>query len=46
MLNIPHRRFHALTGEWVLVSRHRAKRPSLGQAEELAAENLRAYGPT
>ena len=23
----PHRRFNALTGEWVLVSPHRTKRP-------------------
>ncbi|MBI3161304.1 MAG: hypothetical protein HYZ23_02280, partial [Chloroflexi bacterium] len=26
LLNNPHRRYNALTGEWVLVSPHRAKR--------------------
>ncbi|MBL8063738.1 MAG: UDP-glucose--hexose-1-phosphate uridylyltransferase [Anaerolineales bacterium] len=46
MLNNPHRRYNALTGEWVLVSPHRAKRPWLGQVEKLAAEALPAYDPT
>ncbi|PWB70871.1 MAG: galactose-1-phosphate uridylyltransferase [Anaerolineales bacterium] len=46
MLNNPHRRFNALTGEWVLVSPHRAKRPWLGQVEKLAPETLPAYDPT
>jgi len=45
MLNNPHRRFNALTGEWVLVSPHRAKRPWLGQVEKLAPENLPIYDP-
>ena len=45
MLNNPHRRFNALTGEWVLVSPHRAKRPWLGQVEKLTAEQLPAYDP-
>lgn len=31
----PHRRFNALTGEWLLVSPHRAKRPWQGQVEKL-----------
>ncbi len=30
----PHRRFNQLTGEWVLVSPHRTKRPWQGQQEE------------
>lgn len=46
MLNNPHRRYNALTGEWVLVSPHRAKRPWLGQVEKLAAESLPQYDPT
>jgi UDPglucose--hexose-1-phosphate uridylyltransferase len=46
MLDTPHRRFNALTGEWVLVSPHRARRPWLGQVEKLAPEHLPAYDPT
>lgn len=46
MLNNPHRRFNQLTGEWVLVSPHRAKRPWLGQVEKLSPEKLPAYDLT
>jgi len=46
MLNNPHRRYNALTGEWVLVSPHRAKRPWLGQVEKLAVDLLPQYDPT
>jgi UDPglucose--hexose-1-phosphate uridylyltransferase len=42
----PHRRLNLLTGQWVLVSPHRAKRPWQGQVEKLAPEALPAYDPT
>jgi UDPglucose--hexose-1-phosphate uridylyltransferase len=46
MFETPHRRLNALTGEWVLVSPHRAKRPWLGQVERPQPENLPPYDPT
>lgn len=42
----PHRRLNMLTGQWVLVSPHRAKRPWQGQVEKLPVETLPAYDPT
>ena len=33
-----HKRLNILTGEWVLVSPHRAKRPWQGQKEEISNE--------
>jgi UDPglucose--hexose-1-phosphate uridylyltransferase len=42
----PHRRRNLLTGEWVLVSPHRAKRPWLGQVEKLPPDTRPAYDPT
>ncbi len=42
----PHRRLNLLTGQWVLVSPHRARRPWLGQVEKVAEEQLPAYDPT
>ncbi len=41
----PHRRFNPLTGEYVLVSPHRAKRPWHGQVEKLPADERPAYEP-
>jgi len=32
--NVPHRRYNILTGEWILVSPHRTKRPWHGKTEE------------
>ncbi len=42
----PHRRMNPLTGEWVLVSPHRAKRPWLGQVEKMPSSGIPAYDPT
>jgi UDPglucose--hexose-1-phosphate uridylyltransferase len=39
----PHRRLNLLTGEWVLVSPQRTRRPWLGQVEKPPEENLPAY---
>jgi UDPglucose--hexose-1-phosphate uridylyltransferase len=42
----PHRRFNQLSGSWVLVSPHRARRPWQGQVETPAQEQRPAYDPT
>jgi UDPglucose--hexose-1-phosphate uridylyltransferase len=41
----PHRRQNLLTGEWVLVSPHRAERPWQGQVETPARTGLPEYDP-
>lgn len=41
----PHRRFNALTGEWVLVSPHRTQRPWQGQVEKLPPDVRPRYDP-
>jgi UDPglucose--hexose-1-phosphate uridylyltransferase len=46
MFDTPHRRFNPLTGESVLVSPHRARRPWQGQVEKTPAANLPQYDPT
>jgi len=41
----PHRRYNTLTGEWVLVSPHRALRPWQGGLEKKPAKALLEYDP-
>ncbi|MBA6152186.1 UDP-glucose--hexose-1-phosphate uridylyltransferase [Gelidibacter maritimus] len=41
-----HKRYNILTGEWVLVSPHRAKRPWQGQNEEISDEERPAHDPS
>jgi UDPglucose--hexose-1-phosphate uridylyltransferase len=45
MFDFHHRRYNPLTGEWLLVSPHRTKRPWLGQVERLPSEQRPAYDP-
>jgi UDPglucose--hexose-1-phosphate uridylyltransferase len=45
LFSSPHRRYNALTNEWILVSPHRNQRPWLGQVEKTAPETRPAYDP-
>ncbi|TFG62084.1 MAG: UDP-glucose--hexose-1-phosphate uridylyltransferase [Spirochaetales bacterium] len=42
----PHKRLNLLTGEWILVSPHRTKRPWQGKIETPAAEDMPRYDPS
>jgi UDPglucose--hexose-1-phosphate uridylyltransferase len=41
----PHTRLNLLTGEWILVSPHRTKRPWQGKVESLPPDNRPSYDP-
>lgn len=44
--NSPHRRYNILTGEWILVSPHRTKRPWQGKTEKNNQEKRETYDPS
>ena len=41
----PHKRYNALTGDWVMVSPHRTKRPWQGKVEEASLTRRPEYDP-
>jgi UDPglucose--hexose-1-phosphate uridylyltransferase len=43
--DFPHRRYNSLTGDWILVSPHRTKRPWLGKVETLPRSDRPAHDP-
>lgn len=45
LFHYPHRRFNALTGEWILVSPQRTNRPWQGSVEEAPEEKIPPYDP-
>ncbi len=46
LLSRPHRRYNALTGEWLLVSAERTSRPWRGSAEAPPLADVPAYDPS
>ncbi|ETN95889.1 UDP-glucose--hexose-1-phosphate uridylyltransferase [Zhouia amylolytica] len=44
--NKPHRRYNILTGEWILVSPHRTKRPWQGKTEDKVEVKTVTYDPS
>jgi UDPglucose--hexose-1-phosphate uridylyltransferase len=44
--NTPHRRYNILTGEWILVSPHRTKRPWQGKTEEHMEVKTQTHDPS
>ena len=42
----PHRRYNILTGEWILVSPHRTKRPWQGKTEKQNIQKRETYDPS
>lgn len=45
ILDFPHRRLNALTGDWILVSPHRTKRPWQGKQESTPPANRPQHDP-
>ena len=46
LIEEPHRRYNILTGEWILVSPHRAKRPWQGKVEKIIEQQRKQFDET